>query len=230
MDTCEFSREDDNWIEDIYIYNSSYDDTAHYIASSLTNMFACCVESSVAQGLQKKWIVRFMKKWQWSYQNSNTKGAFLATTSIEMEEMRKAHRMQRAMLGVDWRLVLNFDQLWKGSYDPAKRVLHKLKHRNAVKDNLRPDDAGKLKAIKEMVTAEALQNMSYPSGSRASKLRKGVPRTVCLTMLLSNIFGENLLFGRFVLFLYCRQTKYIVPASCVPLLGGRTSWSGVGRA
>ncbi|CAK8990409.1 unnamed protein product, partial [Durusdinium trenchii] len=132
---------------------------------------------SIKQVCKKKWIVRFMKKWQWSYQNSNTKGAFLATTSIEMEEMRKAHRMQRAMLGVDWRLVLNFDQLWKGSYDPAKRVLHKLKHRNAVKDNLRPDDASKLKAIKEMVTAEALQNMSYPSGSRASKLRKGVPRT-----------------------------------------------------
>ena len=133
-------------------------------------------ELSRAKRLDNKWIYKFLQRWQWSHQNSNTKGAYLPDTSAEMADMRKAHRAQREINGVSWPLVLNFDQMWKSAYEPPSKVLHKTQHRNKDKEICRPSDGERLKVISQIVTGDLAARIGHGSG-RPSKVRKGCART-----------------------------------------------------
>ena len=45
--------------------------------------------------IDARWVHRFLYKWQWAYQASNTKGAYLPDDCEEMQETRQAHRMKQ---------------------------------------------------------------------------------------------------------------------------------------
>lgn len=132
--------------------------------------------------VDSKWVGRFLYRWQFSYQASNTKGAYLPDTCLEMKETRLAHRTQRVVNEVPFQLVLNFDQLWKAAYEPPKRVLHKRRAAEASRQDdewgeVRPDDlAGKrLQAILSMVEGQMTSNLKQTD--RPSKLRRSAART-----------------------------------------------------
>ena len=131
--------------------------------------------------INSKWVHKFLHRWQWSYQASNTKGSYLANDSKEMEDMRRQHRAQRVIGGVPFELVLNFDQLWRSGYEPPPKVLHKRKAREADRQEeewgeCRPSDlVGKrLQAVLSVVEGEMKKRMGQ---TNKSALRKGVPRT-----------------------------------------------------
>lgn len=131
--------------------------------------------------INSKWVHKFLHRWQWSYQASNTKGSYLANDSEEMEDMRRQHRAQRVIGGVPFELVLNFDQLWRSGYEPPPKVLHKRKAREADRQEeewgeCRPSDlVGKrLQAVLSVVEGEMKKRMGQ---TNKSALRKGVPRT-----------------------------------------------------
>lgn len=139
-------------------------------------------ESFREKPVDKKWVYRFLGRWQWSFQCSNTKGAFLADDSQEMVESRLAHRAQRLAHNVPWQLVLNFDQLWRSSWEPPTTVLHKRRAREATRqgDNfgeVRPGDlqGKRLATVMEIVNQAMTERMGQTS--RASKLRKVCART-----------------------------------------------------
>ena len=72
-----------------------------------------------------KWLSRFLHKWSWSWQSSNTKGAYLPDECEEMAEMRRSHEAQRIVEKAPWELCLNYDQMWRCAYEPPSKVLHK---------------------------------------------------------------------------------------------------------
>ncbi len=132
--------------------------------------------------IDSRWVHRFLYKWQWSFQSSNTKGAYLAEGSEEMKEMRLAHRAQRSVHQVPFQLVLNFDQLWKCAYEPEKKVIAKRKCKAADRQGdsfaeARPDDlTGKrLDVILNIVQNSMASKMGQCE--RPSKLRKSAART-----------------------------------------------------
>lgn len=105
------------------------------------------------------------------------KGAYLSEGSVEMQEMRLAHRAQRAVNQVPWELVLNFDQLWKSSYDPDPKVLAKRRAKEAERQGehfgeIRPDDlaGSRLKVVATIVGDAMTARMGQCV--QASKLRK----------------------------------------------------------
>lgn len=132
--------------------------------------------------LDRKWVYRFLSRWQWSYQESNTKGAYLADDSQEMKEMRLAHRAQRLAHNVPWTLCLNFDQLWRSSYEPPSKVLHKRRAKEATRQGedfgeVRPSDlqGKKLNTVLNIVKDAMTERMGQTT--RASKLRKTCARS-----------------------------------------------------
>eukprot|EP00438_Fugacium_kawagutii_P012710 Skav228200 [mRNA] locus=scaffold704:266537:278731:- [translate_table: standard] len=135
-----------------------------------------------SKDIDGKWVHRFLHRWQWSYQASNTKGAFLADDSQEMNEMRMAHRAQKEIHGCPWELTLNFDQLWRSAYEPPPKVLHKRGAREAKRQGEewqepRPDDlCGKRLQAVMAIAKQGLKNRLGQT-ERASKLRKTCPRT-----------------------------------------------------
>lgn len=132
--------------------------------------------------IDAKWLYRFLHRWQWSYQASNTKGSFLPDESQEMNDMRLAHRAQKEVNNCRWELTLNFDQLWRSAYEPPSKVIHKRKAKEAKRQGdewqePRPDDlCGKRL---QAVTALAKQGLKSRLGQteRPSKLRKTCART-----------------------------------------------------
>ncbi len=134
------------------------------------------------KAIDSKWVCRFLHKWQWSYQASNTKGAFLANDSVEMIEARKAHRSQRQINGAPWELVLNFDQLWRSAYEAPKKVLHKRQTKEAGRQQenwreIRPSDlVGKRLRTVSSIAEQAMQSRMGQT-DRPSKLRKTVARS-----------------------------------------------------
>jgi len=132
--------------------------------------------------IDAKWVYRFLHKWQWSYQASNTKGSFLANDSVEMIESRKAHRSQRKVNDVPWSLVLNFDQLWRSAYEAPKKVIHKRQTKEAGRQQenwreIRPSDlVGKRLQAVSAIASQAMQSRMGQT-DRPSKLRKTVART-----------------------------------------------------
>ena len=90
--------------------------------------------------------------------------------------------MHRALRNVPWPLVLNFDQLWKSSYEPPKRVLHKRKATQAKQQGedwgeVTPDDllGKRLDAVLSLVEGEMTKRMGQTD--KASKLRKSAARS-----------------------------------------------------
>lgn len=133
-----------------------------------------------SKAIDTKWVHRFLHKWQWSFQCSNTKGSYLADDSQEMQDMRASHRAQREINGVPWALTLNFDQVWRSSFEAPRTVLHKRNRENRRKQDvsaeIRPGDiVGKRL---QTVAAIAKQSMQARMGlTEKSKLRKTVPRS-----------------------------------------------------
>ena len=132
--------------------------------------------------IDNKWIHRFLYKWQWAYQSSNTKGAYLGDDSVEMAETRQCHKAQRLANGVPWNLVLNYDQLWRSAFEPPKKVLQKRQANEAKRQGdafpeIRPDDllGKRLKAITAICKDDLQARMGQTQG--ASKLRKAVARS-----------------------------------------------------
>ncbi|CAK9000257.1 Uncharacterized protein (Fragment), partial [Durusdinium trenchii] len=132
--------------------------------------------------VDSKWVCRFLMRWQWSLQASNTKGAFLADDSQEMKEMRLAHRAQILANKVPIDLVLNFDQLWRSAYEPPKKVIHKRRAKEAERQGeewgeCRPGDlqGKRLKAVLQMVSNAMVERMGQTD--RPSKLRKVCARS-----------------------------------------------------
>lgn len=127
-------------------------------------------------------VHRFLHKWQWSWQSSNTKGAYLADDSVEMEETRMAHKAQRAIVGAPWELTLNYDQLWRSCYEAPQKVIHKRTCHEAKRQG---DDWGEIRTSdivgKRLQVALAItqSRMCERMGltERPSKLRRTCPRT-----------------------------------------------------
>ena len=149
-------------------------------------------ELSRTKRLDNKWIYKFLHRWQWSHQNSNTKGAYLPDTSAEMADMRKAHRAQREINGVSWPLVLNFDQMWKSAYEPPSKVLHKTQHRNKDKEICRPADGERLKVISQIVYRRSGSTdwaWEWASKQSAERLRKDRgAHSGCTSHTVQNVF------------------------------------------
>ena len=97
-----------------------------------------------------------MHNWQWSYQASNTKGAYLPDQCDEMVSTRQAHRAQRAMNNVPWQLTLNFDQLWRAAWEPPQKCCTR-------------DGQGK-PIGKEMILKKLGRMMWWEKGSPGSRL------------------------------------------------------------
>ena len=131
--------------------------------------------------IDNKWMHRFLHKWQWSFQCSNTKGAYLGDDSQEMQDMRASHRAQREIHGVPWELTLNFDQLWRSSFEAPRTVLHKrnreCRRKKDAPAEIRPGDVVGKRL--QTVAAIAKQSMQQRMGltEKPSKLRKTAPRS-----------------------------------------------------
>ena len=125
-----------------------------------------------------QWLSRFLYRWQWSWQASNTKGSYLPNDSEEMIEMRKTHQAQRLIEKAPWSMTLNFDQMWRAGYEPPSKVLHKRRGKRHANDDceLSPEDVvGKrLEAVLQVVEGEMQRRMGR---ANKSKVRKTVART-----------------------------------------------------
>lgn len=128
-----------------------------------------------------KWANGFLKRWQWGWLASNTKGQYLSDDCAQMQEARHQHRTQRSVNGVPWSMVLNYDQLWKCGHEPPSKVLHKCTKKEKKVCNkdveLRGGDlAGKhLDAIMEIVGEDMTKRMGL--SQHRSKARKTTPRS-----------------------------------------------------
>ncbi|CAK9086423.1 unnamed protein product [Durusdinium trenchii] len=139
-------------------------------------------EKMRVKDIDNRWVYRFLYKWQWSFLTSNTKGQFLPDESTEMNEMRRAHRSQRVIEGVPWQMVLNFDQLWRSSFEAPSKVLHKRSAKQATREGdqfmeVRPDDliGKRLQAVLKLAENEMTSRMGQ--APKASKLRKAAARS-----------------------------------------------------
>lgn len=128
-----------------------------------------------------KWVSGFLKRWQWAWMASNTKGQYLSDESTQMQEARQQHRAQRSVNGVPWSMVLNYDQVWKCGHEPPSKVLHKSSKKEKAMSNkdieVRGGDlSGKrIEAIMEIVGEDMAKRMGI--SQHRSKARKTTPRS-----------------------------------------------------
>ena len=74
--------------------------------------------------ISKNWAWRFRKAFGWVKRSTNTAGIYLPFEHPKMQAAR--HEFEEDLQrGIDRRLILNIDQLWRAAYNGCKHTLRK---------------------------------------------------------------------------------------------------------
>lgn len=72
-----------------------------------------------------RWVGRLLAAYGWKAKTPNTHGAYLDFADERMERSRKTFRLQRAQQSVRLDMTLNFDQVWKATWEAPKKLWHR---------------------------------------------------------------------------------------------------------
>lgn len=98
-----------------------YQDTQEAIAKEM----GIEVES-VKEALSDRWVTRVLQAYGWKPRAPNTHGAYLDYEDQRMSRSRQLFKFQRDLFATRLDLCLNFDQLWKSSWEQPKKLWHRI--------------------------------------------------------------------------------------------------------
>ena len=76
------------------------------------------------EDINSSWVRNYLQRFGWRRLRQNTKGVYLEMDHPQMVQARK-NFFEKIESGVDMRLVLNIDQVWRAGYAGTKYVLRK---------------------------------------------------------------------------------------------------------
>lgn len=97
-----------------------YQDTQEAFAKEMGIEVKSCKE-----GLSDRWVCRVLQAYGWKPRTPNTYGAYLDYEDQRMIRSRQLFKFQRDLFGTRLDLCLNFDQLWKSSWEQPKKLWHR---------------------------------------------------------------------------------------------------------
>lgn len=125
-----------------------------------------------------RWIYRFLEAYGWARRAPNTAGAYLEYEDERMEKSRKSFAFRRLSESVRLDMSINFDQVWKQSWQDPKTILFRKGEVSNPCDMLRGKKAQAVEALKAL----QLEQDQRTEGSTKKRRITGVPRFQVYTM------------------------------------------------